>query len=63
MGLRSFQVVYVVTSILKVVEIRLVNNSLKVCPGRLYVQYSQDLITGRPITGKSRHPDRFEFGY
>ncbi len=26
-------------------------------------QYCQNLITGRPITGKSRYPDRFEFGY
>jgi hypothetical protein len=28
-----------------------------------WTTYSQVLITGRPISGKSRYPDIFEFGY
>ncbi len=33
--------------------------NLQLCKSK----YSQDPISGRPISGKSRYPDRFEFGY
>ncbi len=34
----------------------------KICKKK-YHKYSQVLITRRPISGKSRYPDIFEFGY